>query len=234
MPGSRRLDRFVSECLELSRSAAGKEIRAGAAGVNGMPIRDPAVKVSPGDLVSFRDLELTVFDQLYFMIHKPAGYVCANDDPAHPVIMSLLSDEWGAGQCHCVGRLDIDTTGLLLVTTDGQWSHRITSPRHHTGKIYRVTLEHDPSPDLEPMLRQGILLQGEKRPTAPAEVSWVADRVLDLTIHEGRYHQIKRMIHAAGNEVAALHRLAIGDLSLDPALAPGEHRALTPEEIALF
>lgn len=229
----KRLDKFLSECFEISRSIITKEIRAKHVTVNGEMVRDGATKVKVGDLVTFNDLEVTVFDLLYFMVNKPEGCVCANDDPNYPIIFSYI-EEYGIHSCHCVGRLDLDTTGLILITNDGQWSHRIASPKHHFGKIYEVELEQEIDQKQIEQLERGVQLNGERELTAPAKVKVIDPLHIELTIFEGKYHQVKRMLAAVGNHVLKLNRKSIGELTLDPSLASGEYRPLTADEIALF
>lgn len=129
------------------------------------------------------------------------------------------------------GRLDIDTTGLVLLTDDGQWSHRITSPRHHCEKTYHVTLESPVSSEITEKFAQGIELRGDKEQTRPAVMEIITPTEVLLTISEGRYHQVKRMFAAMGNHVVALHRRQIGEIVLDESLEPGEYRELSREEI---
>ncbi|MBQ8707608.1 MAG: pseudouridine synthase [Succinivibrionaceae bacterium] len=234
MAGSKRLDKFVTECFDLSRSNASRIIRSGAVSVNGNVVKDAGFKTSLGDRVRLNDVEVEVYDQLYLMINKPAGCVCANEDSHNPVVFSYLRQVPGINSCHCVGRLDLDTTGLLLITSDGQWSHRISSPKHHLGKTYHATLAEAVTDEQLSRLREGVLLTGEKKPTTPAIAERVSEKEIDLTIYEGKYHQVKRMIYAVGNEVVALSRGAIGSLSLDPELEPGQYRHLRADEIALF
>ncbi|WP_049097636.1 16S rRNA pseudouridine(516) synthase RsuA, partial [Klebsiella michiganensis] len=133
---------------------------------------------------------------------------------------------------HAAGRLDIDTTGLVLMTDDGQWSHRITSPRHHCEKTYLVTLENPLDESTAEQFAKGVQLHNEKDLTKPAVLEVVTPTEVRLTISEGRYHQVKRMFAAVGNHVVGLHRERIGDIALDASLAPGEYRPLTAEEIA--
>ena len=165
------------------------------------------------------------------MLNKPEGYVCSTDDPDHPTVLYFL-DEPVAHKLHAAGRLDIDTTGLVLMTDDGQWSHRITSPRHHCEKTYLVTLESPVSDDTAEHFAKGVQLHNEKDLTKPAVLEVITPTEVRLTISEGRYHQVKRMFAAVGNHVVGLHRERIGAIELDPDLAPGEYRPLTEEEIA--
>ena len=167
----------------------------------------------------------------YFMLNKPQGYVCSTDDPDHPTVLYFL-DEPVAHKLHAAGRLDIDTTGLVLMTDDGQWSHRITSPRHHCEKTYLVTLENPLDESTAEQFAKGVQLHNEKDLTKPAVLEAVTPTEVRLTISEGRYHQVKRMFAAVGNHVVGLHRERIGDIALDASLAPGEYRPLTAEEIA--
>ena len=155
------------------------------------------------------------------------------DDPEHPIVFTLL-DEPLVERLHTVGRLDLDTTGLLLLTDDGQWSHRISSPKHHVAKTYRVWTA-DPIPQSAiAQFAEGVMLRNEKNATLPAELEIVSETEALLTIHEGRYHQVKRMFAAIGNKVEKLHREQIGSFKLGADLAEGEYRYLTPEEVALF
>ncbi|MNH26135.1 Ribosomal small subunit pseudouridine synthase A [compost metagenome] len=167
------------------------------------------------------------------MLHKPEGYVCSNEDPDHATVFQLL-DEPAMGKLHVVGRLDLDTTGLVLITDDGQWSHRITSPRHECAKTYHVWLADPVSEDAISLFADGVFLRNEEDKTRPAQLELLGECEALLTIHEGKYHQVKRMFAAIGNKVVGLHREQIGELVLDEELAPGEYRELTPEEIAQF
>ena len=164
------------------------------------------------------------------MLNKPQGYVCSNDDGDYPNIYQFF-DYPLTGKLHSAGRLDVDTTGLVLLTDDGQWSHRITSPKHHCEKTYLVTLADPVETHYAQACTEGILLRGEKTPTKPAKLEILDDYNVNLTLSEGRYHQVKRMFAALGNKVIGLHRWKIGDVVLDESLQEGEFRPLTPEEI---
>lgn len=228
-----RLDKFICDCTGLTRTQAGKSIRQGLVSINGKLVKQAARQVSVTDQVTLDDEPLQLIGPRYIMLHKPAGYVCANDDPEHPIVFTLL-DEPLVERLHTVGRLDLDTTGLLLLTDDGQWSHRLTSPKHHVAKTYRVWTA-DPIPaDAIAQFAAGVMLRGEKEPTKPAQLERVATHEALLTIHEGRYHQVKRMFAAIGNKVERLHRERIGALQLPVELAEGEYRSLNEEEIRLL
>ena len=228
-----RLDRFLTASLGLTRSQAGRIIRSGEVLVNGMATKSAATQVDEQDVVELDGQRLQQTGPRYFMLHKPEGYVCSNDDPEHQTVL-MLFDEPALNKLHCAGRLDLDTTGLLLVTDDGQWSHRITSPRHECAKTYRAWLADPVEPAVIEQFASGVQLRGERQLTRPAELELVTPTEALLTIHEGKYHQVKRMFAAVGNKVIRLHRERVGSLALGSDLAPGQYRALTPDEIAAF
>lgn len=227
-----RLDKFLSQQLGISRALVARELRAKRVTIDGEVVKSGSLKLTPEQEVRF---DGNVLSQLngprYFMLNKPQGYVCSTDDPDHPTVLYFL-EEPVAYKLHAAGRLDIDTTGLVLMTDDGQWSHRITSPRHQCEKTYLVTLEHPLAADTAQQFEQGVQLHNEKDLTKPAKLEQIEATLVRLTISEGRYHQVKRMFAAVGNRVIELHRERIGAIVLDDDLAPGEYRPLTEEEIA--
>lgn len=227
-----RLDQFLSQTAGLTRSQARAEIRAGRVQVDGGSVTDPAYKVLAQVPVTWAGQSLCVSGPRYLMLHKPAGLVCATRDGMHPVVLSCLPPA-EAARVHIVGRLDIDTTGLLLLSDDGAWSHRITAPRSHCAKSYLADLDADLGAAGLAMLRAGVQLHGEKPLAPPLRVEPLTRRRIRLMITEGRYHQVKRMFAVVGRRVIGLHREAIGGLHLDPALAPGEWRELLPAERTL-
>lgn len=229
-----RLDKFLAENTGLTRSQATKALKQGIVTLNGEVAKNGAVKVSAEDQIYFDGQPCTwVEEGQYFMLHKPQGYVCSHDDGNYPTIYQFF-DYPLSTRLHSVGRLDVDTTGLVLLTDDGQWSHRITSPKHHCDKTYLVTLADPIETFYQAEIEKGILLKGEKEPTKPAQLEILDDYNLNLTIHEGRYHQVKRMFAALGNRVVALHRWKIGELQLDEYLEEGQYRPLSADEVALF
>ena len=229
-----RLDKFLAENTGLTRSQANKALRQSAVTINGKIEKNGATKISREDEICFEgELLPWVEDGLYFMLYKPQGYVCSNDDGDYPTIYQFF-DYPLAGKLHSAGRLDVDTTGLVLLTDDGQWSHRITSPKHHCEKTYLVTLADPIESHYMQACEEGILLRGEKEPTKPAKLEILDDYNVNLTISEGRYHQVKRMFATLGNKVTALHRWKIGAIELDENLAEGEFRALSETEISGF
>ncbi|RLM27243.1 16S rRNA pseudouridine(516) synthase [Brenneria alni] len=227
-----RLDKFLSQQLAISRSLVARELRAQRVTVDGEVVKSGSFKLLPEHEVAFDGNPLAQqHGPRYFMLNKPQGYVCSTDDPDHPTILYFM-DVPVAHKLHAAGRLDIDTTGLVLLTDDGQWSHRITSPKHHCEKTYLATLEQPLSDDTAGQFAAGVQLHGEKNLTKPAMLEKITDYQVRLTISEGRYHQVKRMFAAVGNRVVQLHRERIGGISLDCTLEPGEFRVLNRQEIS--
>lgn len=229
-----RLDKFIAEQTGLTRSQAAKALKSGVVSVNEEIEKSGARKVSTEDAIRYEGelLEWLEGGQ-YFMLYKPQGYVCSHDDGEYPTVFQFF-DYPLMNKLHTAGRLDVDTTGLVLLTNDGQWSHRITSPKHHCEKTYLVTLADPVEAFYAQQLAEGILLRGEKEPCLPAKMEILDDYNVNLTISEGRYHQVKRMFAALGNKVEALHRWRIGDIVLDESLEEGEYRTLSDEEIGSF
>jgi len=225
-----RLDKYLASVSALSRSDAKKAIRAGRVSIAGQRQSDPRYAVSAEAAVSLDGELLRSAGKRYIMLNKPKDYVSATKDRLHLTVLDLL-DEDNAEQLHIAGRLDIDTTGLVLISDDGQWSHRITSPNSDCKKTYLLEAA-DPINDADiTRLQQGIALEGDKHPTRPAQVQRSDEHTIRITISEGRYHQLKRMLGAIGNRVDELHRQRIGAIELDPELALGEYRFLTTAEI---
>lgn len=226
-----RLDRLLAQASGRTRTQAQAEIRRGAVAVEGRVVTDPAQHVAADARVTHAGQRIAALQHRYFMLNKPAGVVCAMSDRSHRTVMDLLNLPDLEG-LHVAGRLDLDATGLVLITDDGEWSHRLMSPRHKQPKTYRVELAEPLTATARQQLEAGVLLNGEARACAPAGVEVVAGRVIRLTLTEGKYHQVKRMLAAVGNHVQALHRERIGAIALDPDLDPGESRPLMPSEFA--
>jgi 16S rRNA pseudouridine516 synthase len=225
-----RLDYFIANATSLSRKDAKRAIGKGQVEHNGKSCRQASSQVKEGDSIKLDGVTLALPGERYLMLFKPEGVISATSDSQQPTVLDLLPADMRQG-LHIAGRLDRDTTGLLLLTTDGQWSHRITSPRAGCDKTYRVALSEPITREAVDQLVAGVLLKGESDVTLPAGIDVMEDRIIELTIHEGRYHQIKRMMAAVGNHVTSLHRLRIGTIKLDSALAPGEFRELTSDEV---
>lgn len=229
-----RLDRLLSQATVLSRKQARGQIKARKVSCDGEMLTDPGLLIDESSVLRWRGESIALRGPIYLMMHKPAGLVCATQDRDEATVMSLLPEEW-LEKLHIVGRLDKDTTGFLLLTDDGGWSHRVASPKYQSAKTYRVFLVDDLCTEAEEAFAEGIMLRGEKKPTLPAELQRIKAREVLLTIHEGRYHQVKRMFAALNNRVERLHRECIGGLTLDATLAPGQWRELSVEEVeAIF
>ncbi|HAS6361346.1 TPA: 16S rRNA pseudouridine(516) synthase RsuA [Vibrio vulnificus] len=227
-----RLDKFLCDALGATRKEATKILKSGEVTVNEQVQKSGAVKVTEECVVEWQGRELVTQGPRYIMLYKPEGFVCSHEDGFNHTAFVLL-DEVKMDELHFAGRLDVDTTGLVLITDDGKWSHRITSPKHKCDKTYRVWLADPIGSDYAEKLAAGVQLRNEKELTLPAQMTIVnadENEVL-LTIHEGKYHQVKRMFAALGNKVEQLHRERIGAIELDENLEPGEYRYLTQEEI---
>ena len=224
-----RLDQFIANSTELSRKEAKRAIRRGEVTINGQACKGANTQLAGDERVTLWGTPLALPSERYLMMNKPAGVVSATTDSDHPTALDLLPADI-TRNLHIAGRLDADTTGLLLLTTDGQWSHRVTSPRTDCPKTYRVTLSEPLADAAGQQLERGVDLHNDLRPTRPARIKVLEDRLIELTISEGRYHQVKRMLAAVGNHVEGLHRLRIGQVELDAALKPGEYRELTCQE----
>lgn len=225
-----RLDKYLAHQGPWTRKEIKRLVRQGLVSLDGHIVTDAGTHIGDQAQVLVEGQPLGPPPPGYLMLHKPVGVVCANSDRVHPTLFDYLP-EGCSERMHIAGRLDLDTTGLVLITDDGQWSHRITSPRSHCPKSYLVNLERALDAQMQRQLERGVFLHQEKRRTAPAKVERIADDEILLTIHEGKYHQVKRMLTAVGNQVIDLHRLSIGSIRLDENLQPGEYRELTEEEI---
>ena len=226
-----RLDRFVSQAAGISRSQARSLIQRGRVSVSGEPARNAARQVAAGERVEHAGAELVLAQPAYLMLNKPRGLLSATSDSQQATVLSLLPPELAA-RVHLVGRLDKETSGLLLLTDDGAWSHQITSPRHACRKTYLVELAEPLVAEAEQRLAQGLVLRSEQRPTRPATLQRLDATHVRITVSEGRYHQVRRMFAALGNRVVDLRRESIGGLVLDASLDPGQWRELSPRERA--
>lgn len=225
-----RLDQFIANSTALTRKDAKQAIKAGRVQVNEAPCILANTKIDTLANITLDSQVCTLPGEQYLMLNKPAGVVSATRDSDHPTALDLLPSELSR-DLHIAGRLDADTTGLLLLTTDGQWSHQVTSPRVNCPKTYQVTLSSPLSDLAVRKLEQGLLLRNDPVPTKPAQIRHIENYLIELTISEGRYHQVKRMLAATGNHVKALHRIRIGEITLDKELQSGHYRPLTDDEI---
>lgn len=227
-----RLDKFLCDCGLGTRSQIKKDIKAGLVTVNGHMVKKPEQHVNEEvDRIEYRGQIYRHEKYVYYMLHKPAGVVSATQDRHERTVLNLLEDVGREG-LFPVGRLDKDTEGLMLITDDGALAHELLSPAKHVEKEYECHLASPLTPTQQAQLEQGVDI-GEKALTRPAAVQMLTGDKMTLTITEGKFHQVKRMLHAVGNEVVYLKRLRMGNLMLDPALAKGAYRKLTEEELNL-
>jgi len=225
-----RLDKFISACTDFSRSQTKKIISKGDVTVGGVFIKDPSHKISDQDEVCLLGRRILLQGTRYIMLYKPPETVCTSINDDSRSVMGLLEVD-NLESLHTAGRLDIDTTGLVLITDDGAWSHRITSPKKKCGKRYRVGLADSIQEGAEAHFKQGVQLKDEAKLTRPAELNVLSSNEVLLTIHEGKYHQVKRMFAALNNRVISLHREKVGSIQLDESLEEGAWRYLTETEI---
>ena len=232
-------DILYSQGFGTRRICAGL-VQQGLVTVDGQARREPAEDFDPSGLqFQVQGRAWQFHDQAYVMLHKPAGTECSQKPSTYPSVYTLLPPplrqrpQKGAVQgVQAVGRLDQDTTGLLLLTDDGQFIHRMNSPRHHVPKVYEVTTKHPLDPSQASRLMAGVVLDDDPRPVRAAACEIAGEHHLRLTLTEGKYHQVKRMLAAVGNRVEGLHRSRIGALALPPELEPGQWRWLSASELA--
>lgn len=233
-----RLDKFLSKATELSRKDCKKILHAGEVTVNGEVVKDSSQHIDEvGDDIQWAGEPLSVATgNRYLLLYKPEGFECTLKPKDYPIITELI-DVPELGSLRIAGRLDVDTTGALILSDDGGFLHRVTSPKHHVAKVYELTLA-DPMSDEQQAfavkeLAKGVMLEGEYDKTQPAQLSFADDTHARLVLTEGKYHQVKRMMAYFGNKVVELHRASIGTINLD-GLEKGESRFLTDEEIEQF
>ena len=232
-PSKKRLDQLLTSLGYASRSESKKRIASGIVTVDGQCITKPDFKVFHHD-VTFGGEPLDVCEGMIIMMNKPLGVVCSHDDGEGKLVYSLLPQRWQQRnpKISTIGRLDKETSGLLLLTDDGQLLHRLTSPKNHVPKLYEVTLDRPLSGNEMELFASGtLMLNGEKTPCLPAKLTITDDKHVTLEITEGRYHQVRRMFAAVGNHVNALHRSRIGNLTLGD-LKLGEYRMVSQDELS--
>ncbi|MDX9875813.1 MAG: 16S rRNA pseudouridine(516) synthase [Spongiibacteraceae bacterium] len=227
-----RLDRLIESRLALSARSVRNLFAARHVRLNGSEATD-----SRQPITEFCGVEVDghvlqpAREALYLMLHKPRGCASATVDDRHPTVLDLI-DLPNKAELHLAGRLDFNTTGLLLLTNDGRWSRQLTLPQQKIPKRYLVETKDEITLEQVRKFAEGFYFRYENLTTLPAELTVLDSHHAELTIYEGRYHQIKRMFGYFQNEVTALHRLSMGPIALDPALAPGSYRHLRADEIA--
>lgn len=226
-----RFDKILTDTGLCSRSQAREIIRRGRAAVNGVPCADPAAKFDPETVSLTVDGELLDGPgHIYIMLNKSSGVLTATRDPRKPTVVDAMPEEWKRRGLFPVGRLDKDTTGLLLLTDDGTFAHKVISPKSHVSKLYEAVVDGTPQPEDFTAFRDGIVLRDGTQ-CLPAELIDLGGGRVQVEVFEGKYHQVKRMLGSRRLPVLALRRLRIGGLRLDETLSEGEYRRLTPEEI---
>lgn len=233
MGKSLRIDRLISEAGLATRSEAAKAAKKGNVTVNGQPVRDLSRHVDPEtDLVTFFGEPVGRSENIYILMNKPEGYVSSTDDPSGPVVLDLLPENLKKQGLFPCGRLDKYTVGLLMLTNDGQAAHRMLSPKKHVEKVYRFRLEKPLAEGAAARLAAGVDIGGFV--TKPCRVEMESPCEGKITLTEGKYHQIKRMMEAVDNRIVYLERIAFAGISLDPSLTRGAWRYLTEEERAVL
>ena len=226
-----RVDRFLSNLPQFNRQQARLLLIEKRVRVDGQIVSDPHHDIREFSRVELDEQVLQAGKPArYFMLHKPPGCVSATQDPEHPTVLDLLN-EADKHDLHIAGRLDFNTSGLMLITNDGHWSRHLTQPQTKLPKVYYVETEQDITDAYITRFEQGVYFAYEDLTTLPATLELLGPRSARISIVEGRYHQVKRMFGYFDNKVVRLHRESIGPLMLDSRLAPGEYRALTPEEV---
>ncbi|AMZ72156.1 MULTISPECIES: pseudouridine synthase [Pseudomonas] len=229
-----RVDRFLSNLPRFNRQQVRLLLVERRVRIDGQIVSDPHAQVREFSRVEVGDDVLQAGRPArYFMLHKPPGCVSATRDPQHPTVLDWL-DEPDKDDLHIAGRLDFNTTGLMLITNDGSWSRRLTQPQTKLPKVYYVETEQTITAEYATTFAHGLYFAFEDLTTQPAELTLLGPKSARLSIVEGRYHQVKRMFGHFDNKVLRLHRERMGPLLLDANLEPGHYRALTPEEIRLI
>jgi len=228
-----RLDKYLCSSTEYTRAMAKRAIGKGQVTINDQTVTNPATKVDDQAIVTLGGQTISIVGNRYILLHKPVDFICSTVDESHPSVINLVDVE-KRQLLHIAGRLDADTTGLVLITDDGKWSHAITSPKRHCKKRYRAELSEAIEPPEQAQIieqfKTGIQLNHEIGLTRPATLEFVSPFEVLLTINEGKYHQVKRMFAAIGNKVVELHREAIGAIELGD-LELGDWRHLTEQEV---
>lgn len=231
MCGSMRLDKFICKSTELTKTQAVELILEGRVKVNSDTVTLESTQVHENNDITLDGKELVARPFRYLLMNKPADTICSNIDEVYPSLFNYIN-EGNNTELHIAGRLDADTTGLVLITDDGRWSYNIITPAKKCEKVYRVGLRNPISEDAVDIFTFGVQLQGESQLTRPAKLEIVSEKEVLLTITEGKFHQVKRMFSAIGNKVISLHREKIGEVMLDVEV--GEWRYLTDAEVTSF
>lgn len=226
-----RLDKYICKSTELNRVDVSRLLQSHLVKIDNKVFTNGATQVHENNTVHVDNTELKLRPFRYLLMHKPANTLCSNIDEKYPSIFNYIDID-KKSELHIVGRLDADTTGLVLITDDGNWTFKIIKPEAQCEKVYRVQLRDELTEKAKSELEQGVLLRGTDKETLPAKIDILNKKEVLLTLTEGRFHQVKRMFRAVNNRVKALHREKIGHVSLDVEL--GQWRYLSEYEITSF
>ncbi len=228
-----RIDKFVSEQGGISRSDAKTMIRKGQILVNGTAVKSADAKIDPEkDTITINGKDVTYRQFMYIMLNKPDGVICATRDGLSETVLELLPPDFRRKGIFPAGRLDKDTEGFVFITDDGALAHKMLSPKNHVEKEYVVTLEKPAEESYIELFASGMTIDGDEKCLPAKLIMTDKPDVVRLILHEGKYHQVKRMMEAAGNRVTHLKRVRMGGITLDPKLASGESREITAEELS--
>jgi len=227
-----RIDKFISEQLVISRSDAKALLKRSEVTINGSVVKSADAKFDPEkDTVAVRGEKIVYRQFMYIMLNKPDGIVCATRDGLSSTVLELLPENFRRKGLFPAGRLDKDTEGFVFITDDGALAHKMLSPKNHVEKEYIVTLEKPAEEDYINIFASGMAIDGGEI-CLPAKLSLTDNSyVVHLVLHEGKYHQVKRMMEAVGNKVTHLKRVRMGGITLDPKLSAGECREITAQEL---
>lgn len=232
-----RLDKYLADCGVATRSESKKLIKSGVVQVTGLLGLRPETQIDPKTAwVTVRGVPIRYREFIYLMLNKPQGYLSSTRDGRQPIVLDLVPEEYRHFDLFPAGRLDIDTEGLCLLTNDGQLAHRILSPTKHIPKTYYAIIDGEVTPEDVRHFSQGVVLDDgyQTKPACLEVLSYGTTSEIELTITEGKFHQVKRMFEAVGKKVTYLKRIKMNQLSLDPNLPLGEMRELTDREVELL
>ena len=226
-----RIDKIIASTGIMSRKEVKKSAKERRILLNGNVIKDCSVKAKADDVLTLDGNVIEYKKHVYVMMNKPKGYVCSTDDPSSPIVNELLCPEFQRLELFSIGRLDKNTTGLIILTNDGALAHKLLSPTKHVDKKYSFEAKHPLKTEYIKVFHDGVKLE-DGTICRPAVLEITGEKYGTITIHEGKFHQIKRMFEAVGNKIVALERLSIGSVVLDKALNYADFRRLTEDEIS--
>lgn len=229
-----RLDKYLASATQMTRREIKRALKKTPAVVDGVKVSAPETQVDVRSVVRFMGEKIEYHEYTYILMNKPAGLVCTNREGRNPTVFSILDDRLKGKELFTVGRLDKDTTGLLIITDDGDLSHRMMHPKKHVEKTYSLTCDRPIPQSAVESFKAGIDI-GDDKPTKPADlvILGIDEKSALLTISEGRFHQVKRMMKAVGCEVIALNRCSVGDFDLKDGPSVGEYRFFNERELEI-